>query len=209
MKVLTEKTLAVLDFIIGFQDQHGYSPSISQIMSGTKSKSIRGISLQLEKLQVFGYIFRDKNSRRAITVLVKPGSSSAGQTQKIPLVGEIRAGVPSLAKENIEGYKEIPLSVLHGRKDAFLLRVKGESMLKAGFKPGDIVIVVPQPIPLNGDIVVAFNPDEETATLKRFKKMENFILLLPESDDPQYQPIIGRQFVIQGKVINKLPEDLI
>lgn len=203
MPVLTDKARIVLDFISSFQTQNGYSPSIPEIKEGSKINSIRGITLQLDKLQNLGYIQREKNSRRAIKILNKPEQIDSTETVKIPLVGEIKAGYNALAEENIEKYYDISLNLLHGRRDAFLLKVRGKSMLKAGFNPGDIVIVVPQPNPLNGDIVVALDPDGDTATLKRFKRLEDYILLLPESDDPQYQPKVGREFVIQGKVINK------
>jgi repressor LexA len=159
--------------------------------------------MQLEKLQRLGYLQRGKNSRRAIKILNKPEHINSTDTTKIPLVGEVKAGYNALAEANIEAYYNVPLNILHGRKDAFLLRVKGNSMLKAGFSPGDIVVVIPQTNPLNGDIVVAFNPNDDTATLKRYKKLDDYILLLPESDDPTYQPVVGREFIIQGKVINK------
>lgn len=203
MSFLTEKAFQVLNFISSFQEQNGYSPSIPEIAVGANINSIRGVSLQLDKLQKFGYIQRDKNSRRAIKILNKPEQINSIETIKIPLVGEIKAGYNALAQENIEEYYDVPFNLLHGRRDAFLLTVKGTSMLKAGFKPGDIVIVAPQASPLNGDIVVALDPDDDTATLKRFKKMDSFVLLLPESDDPAYQPKIGREFIIQGKVIDK------
>lgn len=200
---MPEKALEVLNFISAFQSQNGYSPSIPQIMSNTSINSLRGVTMQLEKLQGMGYIQRDKHSRRAIKILNHPQNIQSKETIKIPMVGEVKAGYNALAQENIERYYEVPLNLVHGRKDAFLLRVQGKSMLKAGFNPGDIVIVAPQPSPLNGDIVVAFDPDDDTATLKRFKKMDDYILLLPESDDPTYQPKVGREFVIQGKVIDK------
>lgn len=203
MQTLTEKSFQVLNFISFFQAENGYSPSISEIRNGAKINSTRGVILQLEKLQRFGYIRRDKNSRRAIKILTKPGEINSTETTKIPLVGDVKAGYNALAEQNIECYYDVPMNVVQGRKDAFLLRVKGTSMLKAGYNPGDIIIVVPQANPLNGDIVVAFNPNDETATLKRYKKLDNYILLLPESDDPAHQPVVGREFVIQGKVIDK------
>jgi repressor LexA len=203
MQTITEKSLQVLNFIALFQSQNGYSPSIPEIMDGAKINSVRGVSMQLEKLQRLGYLQRGKNSRRAIKILNKPEHINSTDTTKIPLVGEVKAGYNALAEANIEAYYNVPLNILHGRKDAFLLRVKGNSMLKAGFSPGDIVVVIPQTNPLNGDIVVAFNPNDDTATLKRYKKLDDYILLLPESDDPTYQPVVGREFIIQGKVINK------
>lgn len=203
MQAIPEKALKVLQFISNFQSQKGYSPSIPEIMSGTQISSFRGVTLQLDKLQLLGYIQRNKHSRRSILILNKPEYINSSEVAKIPLIGEIKAGYNALAQENIEKYYDIPLNLLHGWKDAFLLRVSGNSMLNAGFRPGDIVIVAPQPSPLNGDIVVAFDPEDDTATLKRFKKMDDYVLLLPESNDPAYQPKVGREFVIQGKVIDK------
>lgn len=203
MKAITEKSLSVLNFISIFQSENGYSPSIPEIVIGAKINSIRGVTLQLEKLQHLGYIQREKNSRRAIKILNRPEMINSSKLIKIPLVGEIKAGHNALAEENIECYYDVPYTLIHGRTDAFLLKVRGTSMLKAGINPGDIVVIVPQPNPSNGDIVVALDPDENTATLKRFKKMDDYILLLPESDDPANQPIVGREFVIQGKFIGK------
>lgn len=204
MQNLTGKNELLLRFIINFKKQSGYSPSISEIRDGTKNKSVRGISLQLKKLQKLGYIYRNPQIRRSIKVLIDINSYAPEEKIKIPLVGDVAAGALSFAEENIENYYEIPISSTHGRKDAFLLKVRGESMLKAGYKPGEIVIVVPQHEPNSGDVVVAYDEEKNGATLKRFKKMQDYMLLMPESDDPKYKPIIGRQFIIQGKVIGKL-----
>lgn len=203
MSTLSENAKRVFLFVSRFQTENGYSPSIPEIMKATQLKSFRGVSIQLEKLQNLGYIHRNKQARRAIKILLPPLPNEA--TIKLPIVGEIRAGQPTLAEENIEGYREVSKSSLHGRSDAFLLRVRGDSMSKANLNTGDIVIVVPQPVPDNGDIVVAFNPNEETATLKRFKKMNEYAILLPESHNPDYKPIIAKEIMIQGKVLGKLP----
>ena len=204
MDKLTDNTKNVLDFITKFQSENGYSPSIPEIMSATGIKSNRGVSIQLEKLQNLGYIRRNKQARRAIKILLP--SLPDKDVVKLPLVGEIRAGQPALANETIEEYRNVSKSDLHGRSDAFLLRVRGDSMSKAGLNTGDIVIVTPQPVPNNGDIVVAFNPNEETATLKRFKKMSEYVVLLPESHNPDHKPIIAKEVMIQGKVLGKLSE---
>lgn len=210
MNDLTPKAQKVLEFITQYQARNGYSPSLEEIKVSLNTRSTRGVVLQLEKLQKLGFIQRDPKIRRAIRIL-NPNSKDkmAEEEIKIPIIGEIKAGYNALAEQNIEGYKKIPISLARGRRDSFLLRVRGESMLKAGFKPGDLVVVMPQSTATNGDIVVAFDPGEETATLKRFKKMQNFVVLLPESDDPQYKPIIERYVLIQGKVIDKLPHELI
>ena len=204
MSNLTDNAKKVFIFVSKFQLKNGYSPSIPEIMEATQIKSIRGVSIQLEKLQNHGYIHRDKQARRAIKILLPPLPDE--DTVSLPLVGDIRAGMPTLAQENIEEYRDVSKSDIHGRSDAFLLRVKGDSMSKTDLNTGDIVIVAPQPVPSNGDIVVAFNPDEETATLKRFKKMDGYVVLLPESHNPEYKPIIVKEIMIQGKVIGKLSE---
>jgi len=205
MDNLSKNAKKVLFFISEFQSENGYSPSIPEIMGGTGIKSNRGVSLQLEKLQSLGYIHRDKQARRAIKVLANPITQGTEKT-KIPLIGEIRAGEPNFAEEHIEDYYEVSATEVHGRNDAFLLKVRGDSMTKAGFNEGDLVIVVPEEVPQNGDIVVAFMPDDDVATLKRYKKMDSYIVLLPESYDPEYKPIIEKNVKIQGKVLGKFTE---
>jgi repressor LexA len=201
---LRTKTRKVLNTINEFQETNGYSPTIAELKGILHNKSTRGIVMQLEKLKKLGYIQRDKNSRRAIKILIKPEKTEKTEMIQVPVVGEIRAGYNALAEQNIEEYKTIPLLLARGRRDAFILRVKGTSMLKAGINPGDLAIITPQNNASNGDIVVAFDPDDETATLKRFKRLQDYVMLLPESDDPSYQPRIGKQFVIQGKFIDLL-----
>lgn len=202
MRYLPSKTEKVLQTIIQFQSKNGYSPSITELKTIIGNKSTRGIVLQLEKLQKLGYIQREKNSRRAIKILSKPIKVNKETMINVPVIGEIRAGYGALAEQNIEGYKKIPLLLAKGRKDVFILRVKGTSMLKAGINPGDLAIIAPQSTANNGDIVVAFDPDDETTTLKRFKRLQDYVMLLPETDDPAYQPRIGKQFAIQGKFID-------
>ena len=204
MQDLRTKTQKVLETITQFQEENGYSPSIKDLKDILGNKSTRGIVMQLEKLQKLGYIQREKNSRRAIKILIKPVKLDMSKIIKAPVIGEIRAGYNALAEQNIEGYENVPLLLARGRKDIFILRVKGTSMLKAGINPGDLAIIAPQNSANNGDIVVAFDPDDETATLKRFKRLQDYMMLLPESDDPAYQPRIGKQFVIQGKFIDLL-----
>lgn len=204
MRYLTPKTEKVLQTIVQFQSKNGYSPSIAELKVMVGNKSTRGIVLQLDKLQKLGYIHREINSRRAIKILNKPMKINKETMINVPIIGEIRAGYNALAEQNIEGHKQIPLLLAKGRRDVFILRVKGTSMLKAGINPGDLAIIAPQNNAVNGDIVLAFDPNDETATLKRFKRLQDYVMLLPESDDPAYQPKIGKQFVIQGKFIDLL-----
>lgn len=203
MADLNENSKKVLNFVSKFQSENGYSPSIPEIIAGTGIKSNRGVSIQLEKLQSLGYIKRDKQARRAIKILSNP-FTNVTETIKIPLVGTIHAGSPSLAEQNIERYVDVSITDVHGRSDAFLLEVKGDSMTRAGYNHGDLAIVVPESMPNNGDIVVAFFENEETATLKRFKKMDNYVVLMPESYNSEHKPIITQEVSIQGKVLGKL-----
>lgn len=196
---ISTRASSVYQFIHRFQQKNGYAPSLPEIRDGTDIKSLRGVTIQLDKLERLGYIRRNKHARRAVQIINKNE-----ETAKIPLVGEIQAGSPTYVEQHIEEYKEIPLSLLHGRKDAFLLRVKGNSMDRAGYYPGDIVVVVPQLVPSNGDVVVACNTDESEATLKKFKMMDGYCLLIPRSSDSTYKPFIGNDYQIQGKVIGKL-----
>ncbi len=207
MQYLASKTERVLQTIVQFQNKNGYSPSITELKTIMENKSTRGIVLQLDKLQKLGYIQREKNSRRAIKILRKPIKINKEIMINVPVIGEIKAGFGALADQNIEGYKKIPLLLAKGRRDVFILKVRGTSMLKAGINPGDLAIIAQQNSANNGDIVVAFDPDDETATLKRFKRLQDYVMLLPESDNPIYQPKIGKQFVIQGKFIDLLRKD--
>lgn len=207
MQYLASKTENVLQTIVQFQKKNGYSPSIAELKTIIGNKSTRGIVLQLNKLQKLGYIQREKNSRRAIKILHKPMKINKEIMINVPIVGEIKAGYGSFANQDIEGYEKIPLLLAKGQRDVFILRVKGNSMLRAGIKPGDLAIIASQNTANNGDIVVAFDPDDETATLKRFKRLQDYVMLLPESDDPIHQPKIGKQFSIQGKFIDILRKD--
>ncbi len=199
LPLISQRVSQVYQFLQNYQQKHGYAPSLPEIRDGTDIKSLRGVTIQLDKLVKSGLIFRNKNARRSIQIINK-----RKQIARIPLVGEIHAGEPILAEQNIEEYRDVPLELLHGRQDAFLLKVKGTSMNRAGYFPGDIVIVLPTQVANNGDIVVAFTPEENSATLKKFKMMDGYFLLIPQSDDPQYKPFIGKGFKIQGRVIGKL-----
>ncbi len=160
----TVKREEVWKYIYHYQKLKGYSPSLDEIRQSVNLRSLRGTSLQLDQLEELGFIQRKKGSRRAIEVLIEPEQKKSQELIDVPLVGQIKAGIPALGEENIEEYKKVPKFLLHGRKNVFLLKVKGDSMTKAGIQSGDIVIVGQQNSANNGDIVVAFLPDEETAT---------------------------------------------
>ena len=184
----------VFEFLFSYQSKQGFTPSITEIKDAVGLRSLRGVTIQLEKLEKLGYIQRNRKTRRSIQILKNPKKLIEEEKINVPVVGSIKAGTPALAQENIEGYQKIPLSLLHGRRDAFLLKVKGDSMIGKNIFPGDYVVVIPQSTAVNGDIVVAYIPEEESATLKIFKKLNSYIALLPANES--YEPIIGRQLSV-------------
>lgn len=200
---LSDRARSVYEYIRSYQKEHGYAPSLQEIKQNTDIQSLRGVTLQLDKLEKNGFIRRSKGSRRAIQIM-ENFSSLTEKTVKLPLVGQVHAGSANFAQEHIEEYRDVPLSLLRGREDAFLLRISGTSMNQAGYLPNDVAIVVPTPTANNNDIVIAHANEEETATIKRYKVVYGHPLLLPQSDDPQYQPLPAEKFTIQGKVIGKL-----
>lgn len=174
----------ILDFVQAFVEDNGYAPSIREICAGTGVKSTSTVHYHLQALSDRGVLRRQGNKNRAISLAEGPG--------RIPVVGVVAAGQPILAQENIESY--LPWE---GAPGCFALQVRGQSMKDAGILSGDRVIVRPQPVADNGDIVVALLEDE--ATVKRFHLDSDGIWLLPEN--PDYSPIDGAHAVIVGKVI--------
>lgn len=175
----------ILEFLNDFLADHGYAPSIREIMQAVGLKSTASVQYHLEALNRSGAINMEGSKKRAISL---PAGVKGAQ---IPIVGVVTAGVPILAVENIEGY--IPWN---GAEDCFALRVRGESMIGAGILDGDKVVVRPQPTAENGEIVVAMLGDE--ATVKRFQRKNGKVWLMPEN--PDYSPIDGTYATILGKV---------
>lgn len=204
-----EKLNKIWHFIAQYQQEHGYSPSYSELAEVAGVTSKRGVSIQLKKLEEKKLISRSSNSRRAIKILGNPSATASTSDifVKLPILGEVVAGEPRYAEQNNEGYLSVSLAETRGTKDAFLLKVDGNSMNKLGYETGDFAIVIPQSTAMNGDVVIAFDPENESATVKRYKRADEFILLIPESYDPKFKPIVGNGFVIQGKVLGRIPKD--
>lgn len=194
---LSKKQLEVLTFIKKEISKKGYPPSVREICDAVKLKSTSTVHGHLERLEKKGYIRRDPTKPRAIEVL---DSSSATLYKKemveLPIVGKVTAGLPILAEENIEDSFPVPIDFV-GNADAFMLTVKGDSMINAGIFDGDYVIVRQQSVAKNGDIVVALLNDE--ATVKTFYKEKDYFRLQPEN--PYLMPIIVKELSILGKVI--------
>jgi repressor LexA len=202
-QVLTERQRQILDFLTKYADAHGYPPTVREIGEAVGLASPSTVHAHLANLERAGLLKRDPTKPRAIELRREPKSVPAVETDvhKLPLVGEVAAGGPLLAEENIEEYVAVPEPLSRGGEE-FLLRVKGDSMIDAGILDGDIAVVQRQQDARNGDIVVALAGDDESAdeaTLKRFFKEDGRVRLQPEN--AALEPIYAAHVQILGKVI--------
>ena len=182
---MTDRIYAYLQEVI---PQQGYAPSVREICEAVGLKSPSTVHFHLKRLQERGLIEKGDGKGRALVL------TGAQERRRIPVVGTVAAGAPILAQECIEDYLTFDCD---GREEeSFALRVRGESMIKAGILPGDLVVVRRQQTAETGEIVVALLEDE--ATVKRLSRKNGHIWLLPETDD--YQPIDGTNAQILGKV---------
>ena len=174
----------VLNFIREFSAENGYAPSIREICAGVGLRSTASVNYHLKNLQQKGMLtLGEKGRKRAIAAPQRPG--------QIPLIGTVTAGLPILALENQEGTIS-----WDGDPSCFALRVRGDSMINAGIFSGDVVVVRPQPTADDGQIVVARLEDE--ATVKRLRRRNGEIWLMPENE--AYAPIDGTYAQIVGVV---------
>ena len=174
----------VLNFIREFSAENGYAPSIREICAGVGLRSTASVNYHLKNLQQKGLLTQgEKGRKRAIAAPQRPG--------QIPLIGTVTAGLPILALENREGTIS-----WDGDPTCFALRVRGDSMINAGIFSGDVVVVRPQPTADDGQIVVARLEDE--ATVKRLRRRNGQMWLMPENE--AYAPIDGTYAQIVGVV---------
>jgi repressor LexA len=183
-----EKLTKVMDYIRKFSEENGYTPSVREIGKECGIKSTATVHSYIERLQNKGYLNKTDNKKRSVTI-----GKGAGVT--IPLIGVVTAGQPVFAYENYEDYYTFPVGEFRG-EDLFMLRVSGTSMIKAGIMDGDKIIVRRQQTAENGEIVVALV--EDGATVKRFYKTDNKIILRPENDT--MSDMIFDDVIILGKV---------
>ena len=202
--MLSKRQREIFDFIVAYADKHGYPPTVREIGESVGLASPSTVHAHLANLERAGYLRRDPTKPRALEVVGRErsdtiGASPAHQAARLPLVGEIAAGGPLLAEENIEEYLAVPEPLSAGDED-FLLRVKGDSMIEAGILEGDYVVVHRQQTARDGDIVVALAGDDETAdeaTVKRFFRENGRIRLQPENSAlsalyPDHVQILGK-----------------
>ena len=195
MRALTEKQRQIYDFIVDFQQDHGYPPSIREICGHMGLKSPSTVHFHLKGLEAAGLITKEEGKTRAITVAGGFPSRRQPPADRVPLLGSVAAGAPILADEHIEEY--IPFDTGGRTGEHFALQVRGESMLGAGILPGDLVVVHRQETFYDRDIVVALFEDE--ATVKTLQRRDGHVWLLPAN--PDYQPIDGDHARLLGKVV--------
>ena len=199
--MLTERQRQILDFLTQYVDAHGYPPTVREIGEAVGLASPSTVHAHLANLERAGLLKRDPTKPRAIELYREPKAEPAADVHKLPLVGEVAAGGPLLAEENVEDYLAVPEPLSKGGEE-FLLRVKGDSMINAGILDGDIAVVERAQEARNGDIVVALAGDNESAdeaTLKRFYREDGHVRLQPEND--ALEPIYAQHVQILGKVI--------
>jgi len=201
---LTERQEEILNFINSFREINGFPPTIREIARHFGMSSTFGVKKHLDALVKKGYLHIESFASRGISTLqnetVKQSVIDKNEIfNRIPVVGRVAAGTPVLAEQNIEGSIVIDPSFMKKSENCFALKVKGDSMIKAGIFEGDFVIVSPQSDVSNGDIVVALIDDE--ATVKTFENRNGEIRLMPENEN--YKPIEIKNkenFSLIGKV---------
>jgi len=199
MKALTPKQSQIYEYIRDFTQENGYPPSVREIGEAVGLKSPSTVHFHLKGLEEAGVIVKSAGKTRAISLPHRAVAEELdGRANQVPILGNVAAGSPILAEECIEDYLTFDTEGLEG--EHFALKVRGESMIRAGILPGDLVVVHRQENLRNRDIVVALFEDE--ATVKTLWRKDGVTWLLPETDATEtYQPIDGTQAELLGKVV--------
>jgi repressor LexA len=201
--MLSKRQREIYDFVIAYARKHGYPPTVREIGAEVGLASPSTVHVHLAKLEQAGYLRRDPAKPRALELVGREHSPRPGtaEARLLPLVGEIAAGAPLLAEQNVEDYLAVPAPLSRGA-DEFLLRVRGESMIEAGILPGDFVVVLRQSTAENGEVVAALVGEDESAgeaTVKRFFRDDGRIRLQPENS--AMEPLYPEHVQILGKVV--------
>jgi repressor LexA len=208
--VLTARQQEIWNYLVEYVDRHGYPPTVREIGEHVGLASPSTVHAHLANLERAGLLRRDPTKPRALELIGRErrepetaASTEVLDVARLPLLGEIAAGGPLLAEQNIEDYLAMPASA----KGDFLLRVKGESMIDAGILDGDLVIVQRAQDARNGEIVVALAGDDESAdeaTVKTFYRESGRIRLQPEN--ASMEAIYARHVQILGRVVGVFRE---
>src|SRR5918997_5697539 len=192
---LTKRQQEIFDFIKRYAGEHGYPPTVRDIGKAIGLTSSSTVHAHLANLEKIGLVKRDPSKPRALEVLVDKAKEVVTPTG-LPLVGNVAAGQPVLAEENVEEYVPVP-GIAGGEQGEFVLRVRGDSMKDAGILADDHVVVRRQETARNGEIVVALVGEE--ATVKRYFKEKDHVRLQPEND--AHEPIRTRDAQVLGRVV--------
>lgn len=199
--VLYKKEREVLEFLAQFQSHYGYSPTLSEISKATGHKSNSTVHTIIKTLVDKGYIQKVDGNTRVLKILHESVSSTLLGTQpslELPLMGYIAAGKPLEPHTDPNATFQVSASLISGKKTAFVLQVKGESMIEEGILDGDFVVIEKTNEALNGDIVVAI-VDDNLATLKKFYRENGKVVLKPANS--AMEPIYPLSLTIQGKCV--------
>jgi repressor LexA len=196
-KGLTARQEAILNYVIEYQGENGYPPSVREIGERFGIGSLRGVTVHLDALRKKGYIERS-NIPRSIKV-VHPQFTRDQKSTLLPLLGQIAAGAPILAQEYVEDMVPVPSQMVRNIANAFVLRVRGDSMSGEGINPRDLVVIKPQSTANHGDLVAVLVGEE--ATVKRIHFFPDHVRLI--ASNPAYDPIhLGAdEFRVLGRVI--------
>jgi repressor LexA len=208
--LLTARQQEIWNYLVEYVDSHGYPPTVREIGEQVGLASPSTVHAHLANLERAGLLRRDPTKPRALELIGRERpepapepSAAARDVARLPLIGEIAAGGPLLAEQNIEEYVPLPAAT----KGDFVLRVKGESMIDAGILDGDLVIVQRTQDARNGEIVVALAGDDESAdeaTVKTFYREQGRVRLQPENSS--LEPIYAEHVQILGRVVGVFRE---
>ncbi len=199
---LTKRQQEIFDFIKKYSAKYGYPPTVRDIGKAVGLASSSTVHAHLANLEKLGLLRRDPSKPRAIELFDRAVGQAAASVRELvkpsglPLVGQVAAGQPILAEENIEDYIDVPPEA--GREQGeYILRIRGESMKDAGILEGDFVVVRPQENATDGDIVVALVGEE--ATVKRYFRENDHVRLQPEN--ATMEPIRSKEVRVLGQVV--------
>ncbi len=196
---LTKRQKEIFDFIGKYAAKTGYPPTVREIGKAVGLHSSSTVHAHLANLEKIGLLKRDPSKPRAIEMLIGTANKAKDAIRPssgLPLVGQVAAGEPILAEENIEEYLEVP-DVIGGEDGDYILQVRGESMKDAGIIEADYVIVRPADDAVDGEIIVALIGEE--ATVKRYFREKDHIRLQPENEE--MEPILTTEARVLGKVV--------
>ncbi len=196
---LTAKQQQILKIIKTSILEKGYPPSVREMCTAVGLSSTSSVHAHLEALEKKGYIKKDPSKPRTIEIMDDTFNLNRREIVNVPLLGDVAAGEPIFAAENISNYYPMPVDMLPNA-EIFMLNVKGDSMMNVGIYHGDKIIVSKQNTANNGEIVVALVDD--STTVKRFYREKNHFRLKPEND--AMEDIIVKDLEIIGKVVGLL-----